>query len=147
MKFVLTGLCLMAAMSACSQSSPTVSADSLKARYTRETLHFFKGYLSKGVNGERVRLKDLKSEFAFSPEGAKEFALYKKNRNTALFILGGALSCFITSAILYKNNRNLSRSLTAGGYVLNIISLPVIIKGNKRLHHAVWLRNRDVIFH
>ena len=147
MKFVLTGFCLLASIFAFSQKTNTVSVDSLKARYNRETLHFFKGYLSKGENGERVRLTNLKSEFAFSPEGAKEFALYKKNRNTALCILGGALSCFITSAILYKNNRNLSRSLTAGGFVLNIISLPFIIKGNKRLHHAVWLRNWDVVFH
>ena len=54
MKFVFTGLCLLVNVFAFSQNTGTVSMDSLKARYNNETIHFFKGYISKGENGERI---------------------------------------------------------------------------------------------
>jgi hypothetical protein len=147
MKFVLTGFCLLTTMYAFSQSSNAVLADSLKARYNHETLHFFKGYLSKGENGERVRFSKLKNQFNMSPEGAKEFAVSQKSRKTALLTLGGAFTCIVTAAIINKSNRDLSRGLLVGGLAFDIISIPFSIKSGKRLQHAIWLRNRDVVFH
>lgn len=147
MKFVLTGLCLLATMYTFSQNANMVSADSLKARYNYKTIHFFKGYLSKGENGERIPFSELKDQFNLSPEGAKEFAASQKSKKTALLTLGGAITCIVTAAILNKSNRDLSRGFIVGGLALDIISIPFTIKSGKRLQRAIWLRNRDVIFH
>ena len=147
MKFVLTGLCLLVSMYAFSQNANMVSADSLKARYNHETIHFFKGYLSKGENGDRIRFSELKDQFNMSPEGAKEFAVSQKSKKTALFMLGGAITCIVTAAIIKKNNLDLSRGFNVGGLALDNISIPFSIRSGKKLQHAIWLRNRDVVFH
>jgi len=147
MKFVLTGLCLLLTACTYSQSIEAVSVDSLKARYNNETIHFFKGYLSKGENGERIRFTDLKDQFAFSKEGANEFALFQKDRKTALLTLGGAFTCLVAAAIINKSNKDLSNGLIIGGLALDIISIPFSVRGSKRLQHAIWLRNRDAVFH
>ena len=81
-----------------------------------------------------------------SPEGSKEFALSLKSRNTALVLLGGALVCAVTSAIVYNSNKDLARGLLAGSLGFDVISIPFSIRSAKKLQHAIWLRNRDVVF-
>ena len=81
-----------------------------------------------------------------SPEGSKEFAFSLKSRNTTLVLIGGALACAVTSAIVYNSNKDLARGLLAGSLGFDVISIPFSIRSAKKLQYAIWLRNRDVVF-
>jgi hypothetical protein len=91
MKHRITGVCLMLCIVMLSQNAGAQSLDSLKARYNNETLHFFKGYIAKGEDGTRVRFRQLKNEFALSPEGFKQFESYRKKRTTAFILVSKGL--------------------------------------------------------
>jgi len=124
-----------------------MAIDSLKERYRNETLHLFQGYIAKGENDERIRGTDLKNEFSMSPEGFKEFTLAQANRKTAIILAGSALSLIIAGGIIHNgNNKDLGIGLMIGGAALNLISIPFSISSTKKLHHAIWLRNRDILF-
>lgn len=149
MKFVFTGLCMLLTAFVFSQSAATVLVDSLKARYNNETLHFFKGYLSKGENGGHIGYADLKNEFGMSPDGSKEYALSQKNRTTATVLLSCSLACacILTVHLIDGSFNGIDRGLLIGWAGLGIVSIPFSIRSNKKLQHAIWLRNRDVVFH
>lgn len=122
------------------------TSDSLKARYQNETIHFFKGYIAKGENGERIRYADLKNQFSMSPEGASEFASFRKKRTASFILASGALSLIIAGSIVRQNNKDLGNGLLIGALVTDIFSIPFGISAGKKLQHAIWLRNRDAVF-
>ncbi len=146
MKPVFLAICFFAVFQSFSQTN--VSTDPLKARYENETLHFSNGYISKGLNEERIRWADLKKEFSMSPEGAKEFDLFRKKKTTATILAGLALGCVITGSIIEHNTPKSTPAAILVGFGIGceIDLLPYFIGGEKRLHHAIWLRNRDVLF-
>ena len=125
-----------------------VSVDSLKARYDHETIHFFRGYPAKGESKERIRFKDLKNEFIMSPEGKREFNLSKKKITTATISFSFAFAMMTAGSLIYYNDKSnsLGRGLMLGGVAAEIFSIPFAISAHKKLHQAVWLRNRDVLF-
>jgi len=146
MKPVFLAICLIAAFQSFSQIN--VSTDPLKTRYENETLHFSNGYISKGLNGERIRWADLKNEFSVSPEGAKEFDRFRKKKTTATILAGLALGCVVTGSIIEHNTpKSTPAAILIGfGIGFEIGTIPYFFGGEKRLHHAIWLRNRDVLF-
>ena len=123
------------------------SIDTLKARYNNETLHFFRGYISRGQNEEPLRHAALKNEFSMNPEAAKDFAVYTKRKTAGIIIFCTAIAAITTSSVIHHNgDTDFGRALGIGGAVLEGFSIPLIFCSSKKLHHAVWLRNRDIIF-
>ena len=137
-----------------SQKASAQSLDTLKARYDNETLHFYKGFIAKGQNNERVRFRQLKNEFNLSPEGFKQFESYRKKRTTGFLLVSAGFASVLAGAIIYENGRKnydngkkaLGNKLMAVGYSVELVSLFYAFSGQKKLQRAIWLRNRDVIF-
>jgi uncharacterized membrane protein len=148
MKIVLAALCLFCTLQTFGQEKSVVSIDSLQARYNHETLHFFKGFISKGENGERIRFANLRNEFTGFSEALKEYDLFKKKRTTAAIISGLGIGVVVVGLIVHNNtNNNLTPSLIIGfGEGILIGSIPINFSSSKKLQHAIWLRNRDVVF-
>lgn len=148
MKSALPALCLLFTVQSFSQMVSAQSMDSLKSRYTNETLHFFRGWLAKGQNEERIRFADMKKLFALSPEADKTFNLFRKQRTTAIILSPIALACMVTGAYIVHNNpKNFAGSFLVGfGVGIDAALLPVIFGSSNKLHHAVWLYNRDMLF-
>jgi hypothetical protein len=154
MKHRIAGVCLILFIVMLSQNASAQSIDSLKARYNNETLHFFKGYIAKGEDGTRVRFRQLKNEFTLSPEGFKQYESYRKKRTTAFILVSTGFASALAGAIILDNgNKNrdigaqkLGRGFIAAGYSIEFVSLLYALSGQKKLHRAIWLRNRDVVF-
>jgi len=148
MKTAFLAVYFMLALQIFSETATAQSIDTLKARYNNETLHFFRGYIAKGQNEERIRNTDLKNEFAMSPEGAKEFDQFRKKKTVAMVFSSVAFACIITGAIIEHNTpKNPGAGFLLGfGIGFDIVSLPFAFGSHKKLHHAIWLRNRDILF-
>ena len=148
MRNALLLLFLFATCQNFAQTSNTITTDSLKTRYENETLHFYKGYISRGMNGQRLRGMDLKTELNKTPEAGKEFALYQKKKTASLIIAGAGLASVIAGAII-RNNTPKSQGAAAlliFGYSTQLVALPIAIGARKKLDHAIWLHNRDILF-
>lgn len=154
MKHSITGVCLMLLFVMLSQKAGAQSLDTLKARYDNETLHFYRGFIAKGQSDERVRFRQLKNEFNLSPEGFKQFESYRKKRTTALVLVSTGFACALAGAIIFDNGKknydhgkqNLGTGLLVAGYSIELFSFLPALSAQKKLHRAIWLRNRDVMF-
>ena len=148
MKLVLTGLCLLVSILGFSQNAGKVSVDSLKARYNNQTLTFSKGYATVGENGERIRRRDMRDQFTFSPDALKEYDEAVKKRKTAIIINNIGLAFIIGGLIIHNNgSRDLAAFTLGFGEGFLISGIPISFKASKKFKHAVWLRNRDAVFH
>ena len=148
MKFVLTGFCLLASIFAFSQNTNTVSVDSLKARYNNQTLTFFKGHMAVGENGERIKRGQVRDLFLISPEALKEYDLYRKTILKSAIVSDIGLAFMIAGAIVANNgSKDLAAGLFGFGEGVLIVGIPISFKASKKFSHAVWLRNREVVFH
>ncbi len=147
MKFVFTGLCLLVTVYGLSQNAGNVLADSLKARYNNQTITFFKGYITVGENGGRVKRDQIRDLFLVSPEGIKEYDLYQKKFSKSSIINDIGLSFVLAGAIVASSGgKYLGLGMLGLGDGLLITSIPIRRKASKKFSHAIWLRNRDAVF-
>ena len=147
MKYSITGVCLVLFIVILSQRARAQSLDTLRARYDNEALHFYKSYVAKGQNGKRIRLRELKHEFELAPESLQYFNSYRKRRTTAIVVSGTSLGCFVAGAIISNNgNKNIGIALKITSLYLDLFAVVSMFVAEKKLHRAVWLRNRNILF-
>ena len=126
-------------------SAQSIPVDSLKMRYDEDLIHFTKGYPAKGKNGERLSIREMKQEFAISPDALDIYAKAARQRTTSIVLISAGLASFLASGLTANANHQLARNLAITGGILYIAAIPFALGSSKNAHQAVWMRNRDVL--
>lgn len=127
-------------------SSQSISRDSLKALYERETILYYGG--SKYIkNGEKYKIgfmgNKIRKEFEISPDAMKEYSIYKKRSKNGLIITGIGYAASVAALAMIEESPDASLGLMLGGYVTMAVGVGISISGTKHFAKAVWYRNRD----
>jgi hypothetical protein len=140
--FILFNLLVLPAFSRlCAQNRDSVA---IKKYYEENTILWL-GWTNYIKNNKSFPLKNLRKEIIFSPEAVHELSEYKRNRTylTASTAVGIGLTF---SALLVKD-REVKLGMMAGGVVALTLSIPFSLRAGKHLSRAIWLHNRDILFH
>ena len=78
----------------------------------------------------------------------KEYDLFKEKRTTAGIVSGIGLGIVVAGLIVHNNSNNNFTSAFIIGFGEGVLigSIPISFSSSKKLHHAIWLRNRDAVF-
>ncbi|HQV60737.1 MAG: hypothetical protein IPN39_07355 [Chitinophagaceae bacterium] len=122
------------------------SIDSLRYKYTNQTIYRFGGVFQKG--NERLGFKDLSREFSMSDLGFDLYVKAKKQRKTSTILRYASLASSIAFLGVAANNRNrnLAYGFLGGQMVFFMISMRYQGLSTQNLDQALWLRNKDVLF-
>jgi hypothetical protein len=122
------------------------SADSLKYKYTNQSVFRYGGTLLKG--NERVSFKDLSHEFSMSDIGLDLYYKSKRCRTTSTILrYASMLSGFIYMGVAVNNgNKNTAYLFLGSQMAFLFTSRNYAIMASENLDRALWQRNKDLLF-
>ena len=120
--------------------------DSLKYKYTNQTIYRYGGSLMKGT--ERLAFQELRNEFSMSDLGMAAYEKAKKYKTTStIFRLASIAAGIATIAVIANNgNRNTASLLLGGQFVLSMVGGRYGMLSTQSLDKALWQRNKDLLF-
>lgn len=126
------------------------STDSLRYKYTNQTIYRYGNSFMKGT--ERLRFRDLKAEFSISNLGMASYTKAKQYR-TISFVLrfvslaaNIAVLAMVSNRNLTGNQRTLAYGFLGGDVLLNITAGKYYQLSTQSLDRALWQRNKDLLF-
>lgn len=127
-----------------SYANAQFDSSDFKNRYQKDVIYLsIPGYIK---NDKRFSKLHLKTEFDFSSEGAKIFKLHQEDATKSFLCISLAFMFFgATSLADNLGYTKLAEVFAYASLVPIAISIPFVIRSNKRMKRAVWLRNRDVL--
>jgi hypothetical protein len=127
--------------------SVTAQLDSatLWHKYESEVIYFSGSrYYLKGTTIHSY--KELKYEFDQSPLGNEVYSMHRKDQRKYYFFFITGIALYIPAAInLVNRNYREANNFILGSIASFAISIPIANAANKKLHKAVWIRNRDTL--
>ena len=126
------------------------NTDSLKYKYTNQTLYRYGSSFMKGT--ERLTFPELRNEFTMSELGLASYEKAKKYRTTSIVLRTISLAASLSALVivsrnnLTNNRRNLAYGLFGGQLVFSIAGAKYGILSTQSLDKALWQRNKDLLF-
>ncbi len=122
-------------------------SDSLKNDFNNKKLLVRNG---KYRIGEKTyRFGNLKPEFEFSKDGLKLYLSARRNAragNAFNFIAVGAYIAAAGMAINdYRGNQTAYLLTLGGGGLMQVVSIPFYTTARRKMRHAIFVRNKDLL--
>jgi hypothetical protein len=125
---------------------PILSAAQAQEKYNTETIYLSGAHYVKA--GERhptgLLYGKLRTELSDSREAMVAFREYERSRNTAVALSAAALAATVAAFLIPQ--QDIQSGLLYGAAGLVVLSVPLSIHAQKRLHASIWLHNRDVLY-
>ena len=101
------------------------------------------------VGDKTYRYRNLEEQFTFSKEGLNLYHKSKKDMRSGKLFSLAAVGTFVVAGALAINNYKANEAaywLTLGsGFTESLISIPFFSKARKKMRHAIFIRNKDLI--